>query len=57
MTKIDIEKYMISIIWSISGIHHLLALPKGMTSKSQFFCQHVIPDIQQISADRAAEQD
>jgi hypothetical protein len=49
MTKIDSEKCMISIIWSISGIHSLLALTNGMEYKynSQSFCQHVILDIQQ----------
>jgi hypothetical protein len=36
---------MISIIWSISGIHSLLALTKDMKYISQCFCQHVIPDI------------
>jgi hypothetical protein len=38
---------MISIIWFISGIQSLLALIKGVKSNSQYFCQHVIPDIQQ----------
>jgi histone-lysine N-methyltransferase SETMAR len=49
MTTMSAEKDMISIIWSISGIRSLLALTKGMKSKSnsQCFCQHVIPDIQQ----------
>jgi hypothetical protein len=28
--KIDIEKYLISIIWSINGIHSLLDVPKGI---------------------------
>jgi hypothetical protein len=45
ITKIDTEKCMISIIWSISGIHSLLALIKEMKYNSQYFCQHVIPDI------------
>jgi hypothetical protein len=47
MTKIDTEKFMILIIWSISGIHSLLALTKGLNDNSQHFCQHVIPEIQQ----------
>jgi hypothetical protein len=48
MTKIGIEKCMISMIWSISGIHSLLALTERMKykSNSQYFCQHVISDIQ-----------
>jgi hypothetical protein len=33
MTKIGTEKCMISIIWSISGIHSLLALTKDMKYK------------------------
>jgi hypothetical protein len=47
MTKIDTEKCIISIIWSISGIHSLHALTKGKKYNSECFCQHVIPDIQQ----------
>jgi hypothetical protein len=49
MTKIDPEKCMISIIWSISGIHSLLALTKDVKYKfnSQYLCQYGIPDIQQ----------
>jgi hypothetical protein len=47
MTKHDTENCMISIIWSISGIHSLLRLTKGMKYNSQYFCQHVIPHIQQ----------
>jgi hypothetical protein len=48
MTEIDTEKFMISIIWSISGIHSLLPLTKAMKYKcnSSSFCQHIIPDIQ-----------
>jgi hypothetical protein len=47
MRKIDSRKCMKSIIWSISGIHSLRALTEGMKYKynSQYFCQHVIPDI------------
>jgi hypothetical protein len=44
MTEIDIVMGMISIIWSISGIHGLLTLTKGMKYNSQYFCQHVILD-------------
>jgi hypothetical protein len=49
MAKIETEKCMISIIWSISGIHSLFALTKGMKYKYNFqsFCQHVFLDIQQ----------
>jgi hypothetical protein len=49
MTKIDTEKSMISLIWSISRIQSLLALTKGMKYNSQYFCQHMSPDIQQNS--------
>jgi hypothetical protein len=45
MTTNDTKKCMISIIWFISGIHSLFALPKLMKYNSQYFCQHVIPDI------------
>jgi hypothetical protein len=47
MTTIDTEKWMISIIWFICGIHSLLALTKGMEYNSEYFCQQAIPDIQQ----------
>jgi hypothetical protein len=49
MTTIDTEKCMMLIISSISGIQSLLALTKFTKYKynSQYFCQHVIPDIQQ----------
>jgi hypothetical protein len=47
MTKIDTEKCMISIIWSFSGIHSLLALTKDMKYNSQYLSQHIIPDIRQ----------
>jgi hypothetical protein len=47
MTKIGIEKCMISIPWSISGIHSLFALNNSMKHSFKHFCQHVIPDIQQ----------
>jgi hypothetical protein len=47
MTKIAVEKCIISIIWSISGIHIPLALTKSIKSNSQDFWQHITPDIQQ----------
>jgi hypothetical protein len=47
MTKIETEKRIISAIWSSSGIHSPPALNKGMKYNSQYFYQHVIPDIQQ----------
>jgi hypothetical protein len=42
MTKIDNEKSLISVIWSISGIHSLLALTKRMKSNSEYFSQHLL---------------
>jgi hypothetical protein len=47
MTKLETEKHMISTIWSLSGIHSVLTLAKDMKCISQYFCQHLILDIQQ----------
>jgi hypothetical protein len=47
MTKNGTERCMILIIWSISGIHSLLALTKGMKEHSQYFGQDVSPDVRQ----------
>jgi hypothetical protein len=44
-TKINTEKCMISIIWFISGLHSHLALTKRAKYNSQYFREHVIPDI------------
>jgi hypothetical protein len=43
--KIDTEKCLISIIWSVNGIHSLLDVPKGTTYNSTFFCDIVVPDL------------
>jgi hypothetical protein len=43
--KIDTEKCLISVIWSVNGIHSLLDVPKGMTYNSTFFCQSVVIDL------------
>jgi hypothetical protein len=43
--KIDTEKCIISVIWSVNGIHSLLDVPKGTTHNRTFFCDVVVPDL------------
>jgi hypothetical protein len=43
--KIDTEKCLVSIIWSVNGIHSVLGLPKGTTHNSAFFCDWIMPDL------------
>jgi hypothetical protein len=43
--KIDAEKCLISVIWSVNGIHRLLDVSKGTTYSSTFFCQSVLLDL------------
>jgi transposase len=44
--EIQTKKCHISIIWSTSGIHNLLALPAGVRYDAEFFCAFVLPDIE-----------
>jgi hypothetical protein len=41
---IDTEKCLISIIWSVNGIHSLLDLPKCIAYNSILFCNSIVPD-------------
>jgi hypothetical protein len=41
--KIDTEKCLISIFWSVNGIHTLIDVSKGSTDNRTFFCDQVIP--------------
>jgi hypothetical protein len=43
--KIDTEKCLISVLWSFSGIHHLIDMPPGMKYNSSFFCDVVMPGL------------
>jgi hypothetical protein len=43
--KIDTEKCLISIFWSINGIHTLLDVPKGSMYNTAFFCDQVVPSL------------
>jgi hypothetical protein len=36
--KIDTEKCLISVFWSVNRIHHLIDVPPGMKYNSSFFC-------------------
>jgi hypothetical protein len=42
--KTESKKCHVSIIWSKSGIHSLLALAAGMPYNIEFFCGSVLPD-------------
>jgi hypothetical protein len=44
-SKIDTEKCLILVIWSVNGIHSLLDVPKGTTYNSIFFCDVVVSDL------------
>jgi hypothetical protein len=41
-TKIATEQCLISIIWSINGIHNLLDVPKWITYNITFFCDVIV---------------
>jgi hypothetical protein len=43
--KIDTEKCLISVIWSVNGIHILLDVAKGTTYNNALFCDVVVPDL------------
>jgi hypothetical protein len=49
--KIQTTKCLVSIIWSTSGIHSLLAWPAGMRYDPEFFCVSVLPDIKRNLCD------
>jgi hypothetical protein len=49
--KIQTKKCLISIIWSTSGVHSLLALPAGVRNDAEFFCASVLPDIERNLCD------
>jgi hypothetical protein len=43
--RIDAEKCLISIIWSVNGINNLLDVPKEIIYNSIFFCDVAVPDL------------
>jgi hypothetical protein len=43
--KIDTEKCLISLLWSVNGIHSLVDVPKGSTYNSAFFDDTVVPSL------------
>jgi hypothetical protein len=50
-TKTDPEKCLISVSWSVNGIHSLFDVPKGTTHNSRFLCDVVVLDLlENISA-------
>jgi hypothetical protein len=49
--RIQTKKCLISVIWSTSGIHSLLALPAGVRCDTEFFCASVLLDIQRNLCD------
>jgi hypothetical protein len=47
-SKIHTEKYLILIIWSVSGIHNLLDILKGIAYNSTSFCDSIVSDLLKI---------
>jgi hypothetical protein len=45
--KIDSEKCLISVLWSVNGIHSLGDVPKVTTYDSAFFCDLIVPRLVQ----------
>jgi hypothetical protein len=45
------QKVPLSIIWSTSGVHSLVALPTGVRNDAEFFCASVLPDIERNLCD------
>jgi histone-lysine N-methyltransferase SETMAR len=43
--KIDAEKCLLSVLWSVTGIHSPIDVPKGTTYNSAFLCDVVVPDL------------
>jgi hypothetical protein len=43
--KIRTNKCLISVLWSVTGIHHLIDVPPGMKYSSSFFCDVVMPGL------------
>jgi histone-lysine N-methyltransferase SETMAR len=50
------KKCLISIFWSPAGISSLLAVPKGTTYDSSFFCTNVLADIFQQSSSHSRQK-
>jgi hypothetical protein len=43
--KIDTEKCLIYVLWSVNGIHHLIDMLKTMTENADFFRHTVMPSL------------
>jgi hypothetical protein len=43
--KIDPRKCLISVLWSVTEIHHLIDVRPGMKYNSSFFCDVVMPGL------------
>jgi hypothetical protein len=43
----DIGECLISVVWSVNGIHYLLDMPPGMQYNSSFCCDVVLPGLNQ----------
>jgi hypothetical protein len=43
--KIDIEKCLISVLWSVTDIHSLVDVPKGGSYNLQLLCEIIIPSL------------
>jgi hypothetical protein len=43
MHKIDMEKCLLSIVWSVNGIYSLLDVPKGTVYNTVFYIDAIMP--------------
>jgi hypothetical protein len=55
--KIDIGKDLISVLWSVNGIHYLLDVPPAMKYNSSFFCFVVLSGLTQNSPSNDPRKD
>jgi hypothetical protein len=51
--KIDTELRLISVLWSVNGIHHLIDVPPGMKYNSSSFCDVDMPGLIQNMTSRS----
>ena len=54
--KIDSEMCLISILWSVNGIHSLEDVPKGTTDDSAFFCDIIVPSLVHVLCSDSARR-
>jgi hypothetical protein len=50
------EKCLISVLWSVRGIHSLIDVPKGTTYNTDVFCNEVMPSLKRDIASRGRRE-